>query len=411
MADAHAVPLTPDTDVLIVGAGPTGLTVALSLLARGHPVTIVDDHAVGAHTSRAAVVYPGTLEVLDPYGVAERLVAQGIRTSRFTIRDRDRVLMPVPFDTLPTHFPYALLVSQAVTEAVLLERVQALGGTVRRPCTVTGLEQDDAGVTVTFAGGEQISAAFVVGADGAHSTVRAQARIGFHGDAAGASYTLADVRLTGGVPDDELVVYFSPAGHLVVLPLPGGIHRVVAHVAEAPEGPDVSFLQQVLDTRGPETERAVVHAVIWGARFLTRHLLADRYHAGRIVLAGDAAHVHSPLGGQGMNLGIHDAVALGRTLAGMRVDGSPDVLDAYSAAQRRVAKHVITVTDWLTKAATVHGVVRQVRNRVVGALNPIVRQRVAWQLSQLANHSSVTHARTISPSPGHDSPRSKQSKL
>jgi 2-polyprenyl-6-methoxyphenol hydroxylase-like FAD-dependent oxidoreductase len=157
------------------------------------------------------------------------------------------------------------------------------------------------------------------------------------------------------VPSDELVVYFSPAGHLVVLPLPGGIHRIVAHVSEAPEEPDPPFLQKILDTRGPQAERAIIHDVVWGSRFLTRHAIASRYRAGRIVLAGDAAHVHSPLGGQGMNLGIHDAIALGHELSRIVQGASPDLLDAYNSTQRPVAEQVISITDRLTKIATVRG--------------------------------------------------------
>jgi 2-polyprenyl-6-methoxyphenol hydroxylase-like FAD-dependent oxidoreductase len=370
-------------DVLVIGAGPTGLTLALSLLSRGRRVTIVDKQKQGDNTSRAAVVYPGTLELLDPYGVAERLAAQGIRTSQFTIRDRDRVLMPVPFDKLPTSFPYALLVSQAVTEAALLKRLEELGGHVLRPCELTELDQDDSGVTATVAGGEQIRAAFLVGADGVHSRVRQQSRIAYEGDPNGESYSLADVRLTGGVPENELIVYFSPAGHLVVLPLPGGIHRVVAHVVDAPEAPDVPFIQQLLDTRGPQAERAVVHEVVWSSRFLTRHALAASYRSRRVALAGDAAHEHRPLGGQGMNLGIHDAIALGRALSIILEGGSAGVLDAYAAAQRPVANEVISTTNLLTKVATANEHLRAARNLAVSMLDPLIRSRLAWRLSLL----------------------------
>jgi 2-polyprenyl-6-methoxyphenol hydroxylase-like FAD-dependent oxidoreductase len=262
-------------DVLVVGAGPTGLTVAITLLAAGQDVAIVDDRTEGNNESRAAVVYPGTLEVLHRFGVAERLAAEGIHTPRFTIRDRDKILLPVVLRELKTPYPYALLVSQAVTESVLLDRVKGLGGDVLRPRKLTTLREDQSGATATFSDGEQMRATYVVGADGAHSTVRAQAGLSFAGNSAGASYTLADVHLTGGVPDDELVVYFSPAGHLVVLPLPGGIHRIVGHVAKAPEHPDAAFLQELIDARGPSAGRAVIHNIVWGSRFLAKHALVN----------------------------------------------------------------------------------------------------------------------------------------
>jgi 2-polyprenyl-6-methoxyphenol hydroxylase-like FAD-dependent oxidoreductase len=248
---------------------------------------------------------------------------------------------------------------------------------------VVGVQQDDSAVTVTLESGEEMRTSLLVGADGVHSVVREQAQIISSRDDSGASYSLADVHLSGGVPNDELVVYFSSAGHLVVLPLPGDIHRLVAHVAEAPEKPDVAFLQRLIDTRGPQQERAVIHDVVWGSRFLTRHSLVDRYRSGRVVLAGDAAHEHSPLGGQGMNLGINDAIALGRMLSRMHDGISLDLLDSYDAMQRSIAKRVISITSWLTRAATIPEPLSLIRNLLVGALSPIIRRRLAWRLSQL----------------------------
>jgi len=367
----------------VVGAGPAGLTVALALRARGRDVTIVDKLEEGGNESRAAVVYPGTLEILDPYGVAERLAAKGIKTARFTIRDRDRILTPVPFHNLRTRFPYALLVSQAVTESVLLERLKDLGGRVLRPYTATQLTQDTDYATVRFSNGEQVRAKYVVGADGVHSTIREQAKIRFTYTGEEASYALADVHSTGGVPDNELVVYFSPAGHLVVLPLPDRLHRIVGHVDKAPEHPDAPFLQRLLDDRGPERERTAIRDVTWGSRFLTHHAIADKYRAGRIILAGDAAHVHSPLGGQGMNLGIHDAIALAPALSSALGDGSVTSLDDYARTQRRIAKQVIWITDLLTRNATLGGPARAIRNGVLRTLSPIIRRSLSWRLSLL----------------------------
>ena len=148
-----------DTDVLVVGAGPTGLTLAAALLARGIRTTVIDRQAVGANTSRAAVIHARTLEVLEPLGgVTPALVARGLAVQRFTIRDRDRVLVPIEFAPLPTRYPYTLMVSQAVTEAVLLDRVHDLGGRVRRPCALLALAQDEHMVTATLDDGTRLRA-------------------------------------------------------------------------------------------------------------------------------------------------------------------------------------------------------------------------------------------------------------
>src|SRR5262245_38780816 len=157
------------TDVLIVGAGPTGLTLATALAARGMRVTVIDRLAEGANTSRAAVVHARTLEVLEPLGVSERLAALGIHAGRFTIRDRDRVLLPIDFRKLPTKYPYTLMVSQAVTERVLLQRFVELGGQVLRPLTLADVAQDAGGVTATLDDGTTLRAQYLVVADGMHS--------------------------------------------------------------------------------------------------------------------------------------------------------------------------------------------------------------------------------------------------
>jgi 2-polyprenyl-6-methoxyphenol hydroxylase-like FAD-dependent oxidoreductase len=219
--------------------------------------------------------------------------------------------------------------------------------------------------------------------------------LGFSRTGADASYTLADVHLAGGVPDDELVVYFSPAGHLVVLPLPGGIHRIVGHVANAPEHPDVAFLQKLVDARGPKAERAVIRDVVWGSRFLTRHALVERYRTGHVLFAGDAAHVHSPLGGQGMNLGIIDAIALGQAVIKALETGRQDALDRYSAARRPVAQGVIAQTDFLTRLATMPRYLAGIRNATLAIVHPVVRKRLAWNLSMLGNRAGTQNSTNI----------------
>ncbi|MEU4835390.1 FAD-dependent oxidoreductase [Streptosporangium sp. NPDC023615] len=376
--------LPATTDVLVVGAGPTGLAAAACLAAQGIDVIVVDDQAAGDNTSRAAVVHARTLEVLEGIGVSGRLTALGIHAPRFTIRDRDRTLVPVEFGGLPTRYPYTLMISQAVTERILLERLVELGGHVARPYRLESLVQDAGGVTATLSGGAVIAAKYLVGADGMRSTVREQVGITFEGGELRESFSLADVRLTGGVPRDEVVLYFSPAGLVVVAPLPDGTHRIVSTVDEAPEHPDVAFVQGLLDTRGPKRERAVVGEVVWGSRFRVHHRVAGTFRSGRVLLAGDAAHVHSPAGGQGMNTGLQDAVALAEALtAALR--GEQEALDRYVAARRPVALRVLTFTGLLSRLANMNRRVRPFRNLALRtlALSPAFRRRIAWRLAGL----------------------------
>ena len=373
-----------DTDVLVIGAGPTGLALAASLVARGIATTVVDRAPEGANTSRAAVVNARTLEVLEHLDVARRLVKEGVQAPVFSIRDHGRTLIPIDFSALPTQYPYSLMVPQSTTERLLLDRLVELGGSVLRPKAVTAIAQDADGVTATFDDGGVIRARYAVGADGIHSIVREQAGIGFEGGVYEESFVLADVRLAGEVPHDEVVLFWAKAGLTVVAPLPDGVYRIVAPVADAPEEPSGSFVQEILDTR-VGSGRFVVTDVIWGSRFRIHHRVADTYRAGRLLLAGDAAHVHSPAGGQGMNLGIQDAVALADALAAVFA-GEPDsLLDDYSAARRPIAKGVVTMTDRLTRLATLPRAARPIRNAAISLVGrvPAVRRALARQLSGL----------------------------
>ncbi|MEV0213012.1 FAD-dependent oxidoreductase [Micromonospora sp. NPDC050695] len=378
--------LPTSTDVLVVGAGPTGLATALTLARRGVRVTVLDQVADPPVTSRAAVVHAYTLEVLDRIGAAAPLVAQGVRAPRFTVRDRDRVLLSVPFHELPSRYPYALLVSQAVTEDVLTAQLVDLGVRVRRPCRLTGLSRTGEGVLAQVDGTE-VRARYVVGADGLHSTVRQLAGIGFTGPADEESFVLADVRVRSTLPRDEAALFLARPGPLVWAPLPDGVVRLVAAVATAPADPDAAYLQALLDERGPTRRPDQVTEVLWGSRFRVRHRIADTFRSGPVLLAGDAGHVHSPAGGQGMNLGICDAVALGTALADV-LDGGPETaLDDYNARQRPMAEDVLSFAAGLTRMATLSQARRPARDvllRVVGAVPP-ARRRIALRLSGLSH--------------------------
>jgi 2-polyprenyl-6-methoxyphenol hydroxylase-like FAD-dependent oxidoreductase len=380
--------LPPSTDVLIVGAGPVGLTLAAALQGRGVDVVLVDKAAEGANTSRAAVIHARTLEALRGIGVSDELVRRGTVVPRFTVRDRDRALLTIDFDGLPGRHPYTLMLPQDITEKVLTRRLEQIGGRVQRPYELARLDQDATGVTATMLGGETVRASYVVGADGMHSAVREQAGIGFAGESYGQSFVLADVRLDWELEDTEVMLYLSPAGLVVAAPLPGGRHRIVATVDEAPERPDRDHIQALLDARGPQKRPARVEDVVWSSRFRVHHRLADRYREGRILLAGDAAHVHSPAGGQGMNTGIQDAVALAARLADVLRGGADErTLDEYEAERRPVAADVVAFTHRATLVATVdHPGVRGLRNAALRIIDriPAVRRKLALNISGLA---------------------------
>jgi 2-polyprenyl-6-methoxyphenol hydroxylase-like FAD-dependent oxidoreductase len=373
----NAIPLPAHTEVAIVGAGPTGLALAVTLASAGVEFVIVDRLAEGRNTSRAAVVHARTLEVLDDLGASAELIARGIPVTRFAVRDGSRRLLTVPFDGLPTPHPYTLMVPQYETEAVLLDRLRELGGDVHRPWEVDTIVQGDDGVTLTMSTGETLGARYAVGADGMDSVVRQRAGIGFSGSAYAESFVLADVAMRWAPGREEVSLIFAAAGLTVVAPLPGGRYRVVATVDDAPPSPDLAFVQRLLDDRAPG--RAEVSSLAWSSRFRVHHRVAEQYRAGRLLLAGDAAHVHSPAGGQGMNTGIQDAYALGQAFATHR-------LDDYEAQRRPVAQRVVAFTDRMTRIATTrNGAVRLVRNTVLPLLgrSPSFRRRLATELAEL----------------------------
>lgn len=388
-----------DTDVLIVGAGPTGLTLGLALRRAGLSAMLIDQLDSGQNTSRAAVIHAHTLEMLDGLGVADRLDGAGLRLKRFSLLDRDRALLGLRFDELPSPHAHLLMLTQDVTERILRERLAMQGVNVRWGCRLESLRQDAEGVTATVAsrgGTELLRARYAVGADGMHSLVRRTAGIGFTGQSYEDSFVLADVDMDWDHGRDEVKLFFSPAGLLVVAPLPNGGFRLVGPVENAPEKPGIADMQTLLDARGPVQGRARLTRVHWSSRFRLHHRVADAYRHGRLFLVGDAAHAHSPAGGQGMNTGIVDAVVLGRVLAEVLLARRDEgYLDEYERLRRPAAKKVLGLAGRLTSMATVKGAARRrLRNallRVLGRLPPF-RRRLQMQLSGLARRRDALPA-------------------
>ncbi len=357
-------------EVVVVGAGPVGLAVAVGLRLHGHDVVVVDQQAAGANTSRACVIHPRTLEVLEQLGVTKRLVDLGLELEDFAIRADDRKLIPVGFADLPTDYPFVTMIPQPVTEQVLLERLEELGGSVLRPYAATGLTQTADGAEVTLDSGDVIKAQYVVAADGMNSTIRELAGLRMPGNTLQISCSLVDVRVDGGLPVDEVALYFASAGLLVVAPLPDGSFRLVAEMHDAPEHPDLAYAQRLLADRGPRKAHPKVTEVVWGSRFRIHERVADAYRSGRVLLAGDAAHTHSPAGGQGMNLGLRDAVTLADALS-TALAGDESGIDAYATNSRAEAVRVIGLAHRLTRLANVPRAIRPLRNAVLSLVGRV----------------------------------------
>lgn len=373
-------------EVVVVGAGPVGLAVAVGLRLHGHDVVVVDQQAAGANTSRACVIHPRTLEVLEQFGVTKRIVDLGLELEDFAIRAGDRKLIPVGFADLPTDYPFVTMIPQPITEQVLLERLEELGGSVLRPYAATGLTQTADGAEVTLDSGDVIKAQYVVAADGMNSTIRELAGLKMPGNTLQISCSLVDIRVDGGLPVDEVALYFASAGLLVVAPLPDGSFRLVAEMHDAPEHPDLAYAQRLLADRGPRKAHPKITEVVWGSRFRIHERVADAYRAGRVLLAGDAAHTHSPAGGQGMNLGLRDAVTLADALS-TALAGDDANLDAYATNSRAEAVKVIGLAHRLTRLANVPRAIRPLRNAVLTLVGRVSKTQngLAKQLAGFPN--------------------------
>ena len=380
---------TSATEILIAGAGPTGLALAAELRRRGADPLIVDRQPAGANTSRACVVHARTLEVLEPLGVTRDLLAAGVKVPIFRIRDRDRTLVTVDFSEIDSPYRFTLMIPQNRVEQIVLNHLERLGGWVMRSCELvrydaTGSEIEAQvrrdGTTTA------IKARWLVGCDGMHSAVREQSGIAFAGGAYEQSFVLADVHMQWPLSREEVTLFYSPNGLMVVAPLPDDHFRIVATMEDAPERPSAEFMQAVLDARGPSADPGRIRDVVWSSRFHIHHRIAESPRRGRILLCGDAAHVHSPAGGQGMNIGIHDGATLAEALSQTLEDGNDARLDDWAAARHKVATDVVTLTDRMTRIATMKSATGQaLRNMAVAFVGylPPVRAALARTLAEL----------------------------
>jgi len=350
-------------EVLVVGAGPTGLTLACLLWQSGIRCRVVDAAPAATDRSRAIGVSARSLEVLDGLGIADRLIAHGVpsRTALFySTRHRTvgRLSTTLARDT---RFAFLLAVPQFATEEVLETRLVELGGAVERSVRLRELTNGADAVSVVLEtpdGVRHEQAAWVVGADGAHSAVRRAVDIPFEGDATGKIFANVDALLDNGPTPGTGHYFFTPEGMLVIAPLPDEVYRVTASISpeEADRDLTLADVQEFIDRRGlPGITVRSMRDAGWGiARIRIQARIAAAFRAGRCLLAGDAAHIYGPTGAQGMNAGIQDAHNLAWKL-GLVVTGRAGdwLLDTYASERRQIAVGVLHHVEQQTRMATV----------------------------------------------------------
>jgi 2-polyprenyl-6-methoxyphenol hydroxylase-like FAD-dependent oxidoreductase len=377
-----------NNSVLIVGAGPTGMTAAVELKRMGVDVRIIDKSDHMARYSQALVVQARTLEQLQRYGLAHEAVARGRKLQGARFYSEGKQIVHVTLDDIESRYPYALLIPQSETEKLLNGCMEGLGVRAERGVELVELKQDpQLCVMVRHRDGrmEEMAPRWVIGCDGAHSTVREKTGVAFEGGGVGLSFFLGDCEIEG--PDavqDELSIHVR-RGDLVFLGrLTDRLVRVIVALHEdqqASEKQDLTIedFQRAVDRIGMSIK---IKSAEWMTPFRVNDRQAKHYRIGNVILAGDASHIHSPVGGQGMNTGIQDAANLAWKLAAVSRGASDILLDSYEEERGEVGKALLRFTERGLKLATVSNpILEKVRDTlapVISMLPPVQRNAIGF---------------------------------
>jgi len=339
-------------NVLIAGAGPTGLAAALFLAERGIPVRILEKKLEPSPYSKAFGVNPRTLELLEDAGVTEQLLAQGWRMSALNLWQNNRRLLRLDFSRVNHRFPFMLIHSQAKSEALLAEAVAKRGVHVERGVKLEQVEVHQGQATAILQNGgersETFTSSYVLGADGAHSTVREQLGIGFPGSAFEEAWRLYDVALDVPLAHNEAHAFLYDDGAMFMVRLEDDIWRVLGNIPN-------------LFNHLPQGTR--VGNIAWESDFDISHRMAEHFQNGCACLAGDAAHIHSGLGARGMNLGIEDAYVFAALVAQGR-------LENYERLRRPVVKSVMHTVERMTEIPRGRSLLAKVVRKIAPVLAP-----------------------------------------
>ncbi|MCB5943868.1 FAD-dependent monooxygenase [Acidocella sp. KAb 2-4] len=403
-------------EVLVVGAGPVGLSMAAALCRYGVPVRIIEKAAQPSGQSRALFLWTRTLELLDRSGLGGELIAAGRKIDAVNLLAGAKRIGRIELSEVDSTHPYALMLPQAETERLITAQLEALGGRVEFGTALAGFTSgpDHVRVTLQHADGreEVVEAAYLVGCDGGGSVVRKALGLSSSGPAQQSDWLLADVTLQGfdGAPT-ELHSFWHEDGFFGIFPLPSGRYRVVGDLhdvhGEHPEPPTLAQVQAMMDARGPGG--VTVSDPVWLSAFRIHQRNISTYRVGRVFLAGDAAHLHNPVGAQGLNMGIHDAVNLSWKLA-LVYRGAANaeaLLESYNAERHAVADAVVNELDRAAALAMLKNPTLQFARNLFGGLffgmEP-ARKALAETVSEVSHgyrHSPIngTNDRAL-PGPG-----------
>jgi 2-polyprenyl-6-methoxyphenol hydroxylase-like FAD-dependent oxidoreductase len=368
-----------ETEVLVVGAGPTGLALALWLKAFGVHFRIIDKAREPGMTSRALAVHARTLEFYRQLGVADAVVAAGQVMTAVNLWVRGHKAGRVALGDIGTGlspYPYVLILPQDVHERLLIDHLMQSGVAVERPVELISIVEGETLVKARLRHGdgreETVEALFIAGCDGAHSALREALQVGFPGGTYSHLFYVADVTASGPVADGELHVALDDADFLAVFPLKGaGRVRLVGTIAEQAEGRQHALSFQDVSKTAIEHLRMSIGAVNWFSTYRVHHRVAHHFRRGRTFLAGDAAHIHSPVGGQGMNTGIGDATNLAWKLAFALRGSGKALIDSYEPERIAFARRLVETTDRAFTIVSSSGqLARFVRVEVVPRLLP-----------------------------------------
>ena len=393
------------TNVLVTGAGPVGLAMAAELARYGLSVRIVDKAPQRTDKSKALVIWSRTLELADRMGCGAALLNAGVRVTKVNIVDGSKQIAHIALDGVSTPHPYALVLPQSETERLLEEHLNGLGVQVERSVELTQFQEHGNEVVSTLCHPdgrhEVVNSSWLIGCDGAHSVVRHGLGMQFQGDTMPSDWILADVHLAGVQNPGEISIGWHADGVLALFPISQDRYRVIADAGAAQSetrrpDPTLDEVQAILDQRGPGGIRAF--DPIWLAAFRINERKVADYRAGRVFLAGDSAHIHSPAGGQGMNTGIQDACNLAWKLALVErgICSAEPLLSSYSIERSAVGEEVLKAAGRLTTIGILKGELKQsIRNHVTSLVLglPPAREALANSLTEVTigyPHSPLT---------------------